>query len=117
MMRFIVKWLVVSLIVLSGVVGAHAGQRHHSPSKHRATGLSFSIHVGGPIMRHVSHLPHRQQVVRGCSPRQVSAIARNYGIQYQTIYRNSRTMTVVGYKNGYFARICISRAPDCRIIR
>jgi hypothetical protein len=116
-MKFIVKWVVVCALLLGGLVTAHAGQRHHKPTHHRYIGVSFSVHVGGPIKRHVSHMPHRQAVVRSCSPRQVSAIARVYGIRYQTIYRNSRTMTVVGYRNGRRAQICFSRAPDCHVIR
>lgn len=116
-MQFVVKCLIVGAMLFGSLVNAHAGKRDHVTEKHHYVGLSFSIHVGGPKKINISHMPHRRPVVRGCSPRQVSAIARNYGIRYQTIYRSSRTMTVVGYKNGYFARICFSRAPDCRIIR
>lgn len=116
-MQSIIKFLVVSAFLICGLAGAHAGDRHHVPKKNRYVGLSFSVHVGGPIKRQVSHIPHRQAVVRSCSPRQVSAIARVYGIRYQTIYRNSRTMTVVGYRNGHRTQICFSRAPDCHVIR
>lgn len=118
---------------------ASAGERpkgHHHRHAHHAqggwhgghsAGLSFraevyarpQIVVDQPkIVRPVIH--HRKMrvisPVKGCSVKQASAIAREFGIRYQTIIRNPRTMLVVGYSHGKKAKILLSRAPGCMIL-
>jgi hypothetical protein len=116
-MSDIVKFLVVSIWISIGLVRAEAGQQPDDYLKYRGAGISFSIVVGPPSVRHpVRSYKYRQPIVRGCSPRQATTIARRYGIQFPTIYRTAHTMTVVGYKRGHKRKILFSRAPDCHII-
>ncbi|MGL4489839.1 MAG: hypothetical protein ACRCU5_10400 [Rhizobiaceae bacterium] len=117
--------LIVSAILLASLVSAHAGKRNQDQKlyKYRNGGLSFGVVVGGPALRNPKHKlrTHRHKpvvktAVRGCSPRQASKIALEYGIRYQTIYRSSHTMTVSGYTFGKRTKIRISRAPNCKVL-
>ncbi len=123
-MRFFVNCLLVSALLLSGVMSSHAGKRHHAPKFHKIGkgSISFGVVIGVTAPRHPKHVYRivRQKqfvksVAQGCSARQASDLAREFGIRYQTIYRTSRTMTVVGYRNGRPAKLRISRKPHCDI--
>ncbi len=118
-LNIIIKGLIVSVLLLAGLVSAEAAKRHYDYNyyKYRHSGLSFGIVIGPAAPRHPVRLQHRRPVVQSCSIRQVSAIARDHGIRYQTIYRTKRAMTVVGFKRGHRVQIRISRAPDCRVMR
>lgn len=113
-MRFFLKCVLVGLAVILNLTSAQAAERRQH------NGMSFSIVVGGQIAHRYAHKrTHDQRVVSkkiGCSSAQVSSIARDYGIQFQTILRKRNTLTVVGYRNGQRAKIRFSRAPDCRIV-
>jgi hypothetical protein len=114
-MRFVFQCFLMCAIVL----GAQAGQGQHKPKyfKQRTASMSFGIVIGPAAARQPVRLYRKPAAVRGCSMRQASSIAREFGIRYQTIQRGKRTMTVVGFKRGHRKQIRISRAADCHIVR
>lgn len=132
---FVFVALVASLVLTS--FAATGGERHKILHRHHhmhsgwhggvAAGISFRAEVyvrpqivvdrpklAGPVIHY-----RKVRVIRpikGCTVKQASAIARDFGIRYQTIIRSPRTMTVIGYRHGRKAKICISRAPGCAIL-
>lgn len=114
-MHFFFKCVIVGLAVITSLTSAQAGLRRNHAS------VSFSIVVGETIAHRRAHKKtYHQRVIPkkiGCSLAQVVSIARDYDIQFPTIHRKRKTLTVVGYRNGHRAKICFSRAPDCRIVR
>lgn len=115
-MNVIFKTLIACLVLLSCISSAQAGERDYSHPHHK-NGMSFGIVIGGAGVQYPVRYYRPVPVVRGCSARQASVIAREYGIRFQTVHRHARTMTVIGYRRGHYAKICFSRAPDCHIIR
>jgi hypothetical protein len=121
-LSIVLRGIIVCALLVAGLFSAQAGQRqldaqyqHH---KYRNSGMSFGIVIGPAAARKpVRKLRQHRPVVRQCTLRQASAIARDYGIRYQTIYRTKRAMTVVGFKRGHRLQIRISRASDCHIMR
>lgn len=137
MARVFVFLALFAAIILTGF-SASAGERRKVHHRHHHTGHSYvhggmsaglsfraqvyarpQIVVDRPkLVRPIIHYRKVRVVrpVKGCTVKQASSIARDFGIRYQTIIRNQRTMLVVGYNHGKKAKILLSRAPGCTIL-
>jgi hypothetical protein len=125
-MKFLLKTLLVVLLFFGGVSTVEAGKRKQEPKliKFGQSSVSFRVVVGAPSPRRpiLVYRGYRQKLAvknlaAGCSVRQAASLAREFGIRYQTIYRTSRMMTVVGYRNGRPAKLKIYRKLQCDIFK
>lgn len=136
MSRIAIFMALVASLFLTGL-SASAGERRVIHHRHHhmhagwhggvSAGISFraevyvrpQIVIDRPkIARPIIHYRKMRMIrpAKGCSVKQASAIAREFGIRYQTIIRNRNTMLVVGYNHGKKAKILLSRAPGCAIL-
>lgn len=110
-MKSLITGILAIAAVAVGTQGASANEHHGH--------FGFGITIGVPGYGYNDHYYEPRHVVHqyyGCSAKQASSIARDYGFHHRSVYVSHRTITVTGVKHGYNTEITFSRAPGCPIV-